>query len=70
MDGREVLAEIKGDPGLKHIPVLILTSSTNEQDKITAYQNHATSYLQKPNSLEHYTTIVKSIEEFWLKNIS
>jgi two-component system, chemotaxis family, response regulator Rcp1 len=70
MDGREVLAEIKGDPGLKHIPVLILTSSTNEQDRTTAYENHATCYLQKPNSLEHYTTVVKSIEEFWLKNIS
>ena len=70
MDGREVLAQIKADPGLKHIPVLILTSSTNEQDKITAHQNHATRYLQKPNSLEHYTTVVKSIEEFWLKNIS
>jgi chemotaxis family two-component system response regulator Rcp1 len=69
-DGREVLAEIKGDPGLKHIPILILTSSTNEQDRTTAYQNHATRYLQKPNSLEHYTTMVKSIEEFWLKKIS
>jgi two-component system, chemotaxis family, response regulator Rcp1 len=70
MDGREVLAEIKGDPSLKHIPVLILTSSTNEQDRTTAFQNRASSYLQKPNSLENYTTVVKSIEEFWLKNIS
>lgn len=69
MDGREVLAEIKGDPGLKHIPVLVLTSSTNEQDRTAAFQNHASSYLQKPDSLEHYPTVVKSIEEFCLKNI-
>src|SRR5580692_2086475 len=43
-DGHEVLAEIKGDPGLKHIPVLILTGSTNEQDRSKACLNHAASY--------------------------
>ncbi len=69
MDGREVLAQIKGDPGLKHIPVLVLTSSTNEQDRAMALQNHASSYLQKPLSLDLYPTVVKSIEEFCLKNI-
>jgi chemotaxis family two-component system response regulator Rcp1 len=67
MDGHEVLAEIKRDPGLKHIPILVLTSSTNEQDRISAYENKAAGFLQKPNGLEHYPTLVKNIEEFWLK---
>jgi two-component system, chemotaxis family, response regulator Rcp1 len=68
MDGRQVLAEIKNDPGLKHIPVLILTSSTNEQDRATAHANHADSYIQKPSNLEHYPAVVRSIEEFWSRN--
>lgn len=68
MDGREVLAEIKRDPGLRHIPVLILTSSTNEQDRASAYENHAASYILKPNNLEHYPAVIKSIEEFWMRN--
>jgi chemotaxis family two-component system response regulator Rcp1 len=70
MDGHEVLAEIKGDPGLKHIPVLILTSSTNEQDRSSAYRNHAASYFLKPAGLDRYPSLVKSIQEFWLKNTS
>jgi|SRR6185295_514243 len=66
--GGEVLAEIKGDPGLRHIPVLILTSSTNEKDMQMAYQNQAARYLLKPDNLEHYVGLVKTLEEFWLKN--
>jgi chemotaxis family two-component system response regulator Rcp1 len=70
MDGHEVLAEIKRDPGLKHIPVMILTSSTNEQDRSKAGLNHANSYFLKPAELDSYPSLVKSIQESWLKNIS
>ncbi len=70
LDGRKVLAEIKSDPGLKHIPVLVLTSSTNEQDRTSAYLNHANRYFQKPTDLDHYGSLVKSIEDFWVKNVS
>jgi two-component system, chemotaxis family, response regulator Rcp1 len=69
-DGHEVLVEIKKDPGLKHIPVLVLTSSTNRQDMATAYQNQASSYILKPDNLGNYAALVKDIEEFWLKNIA
>jgi len=70
MDGRQVLAEIKNDPGLRHIPVVILTSSTNELDRATARANRADSYIQKPSNLEHYPAVVRSLEEFWARNSS
>lgn len=65
-DGREVLEEIKQDPDLKRIPVVILTTSAAEQDILKTYDLHANCYITKPVDLEQFITIVKSIEDFWL----
>jgi chemotaxis family two-component system response regulator Rcp1 len=65
-DGHEVLTEIKKDPTLKHIPVVVLTSSKDEQDVIKTYNLHANCYITKPINLEHFIMVVKSIEDFWL----
>lgn len=64
-DGREVLAEIKADDRLKKIPVVVLTTSADEQDILTTYQLHANCYITKPVDFERFITIVKNIEEFW-----
>lgn len=65
-DGREVLAEIKADDKLKRIPVVILTTSQDEQDVFKSYDLHANCYITKPVDLEQFITVVKSVEEFWL----
>jgi two-component system, chemotaxis family, response regulator Rcp1 len=64
-DGREVLAEIKSDDGLKRIPVVILTTSRAEEDILKIYNLHANCYITKPVDLEQFVTVVKSIEDFW-----
>ena len=66
MDGREVLAEIKRDPDLRRIPVVILTSSSADADVIKTYDLHANCYVTKPVGLDQFATVVKSIEDFWL----
>jgi two-component system, chemotaxis family, response regulator Rcp1 len=65
-DGREVLAEIKADDKLKRIPVVVLTTSQDEQDIFKSYNLHANCYVTKPVDLEQFMTVVKSIEDFWL----
>ena len=65
-DGREVLAEIKADPELKTIPVVVLTTSRSEQDVLQSYQLQANCYISKPVDLEQFITVVRSIEDFWL----
>lgn len=65
-DGREVLAEIKTDDNLKHIPVVILTTSQDEQDVLKSYNLYANCYITKPVDLDQFITVVKSIEDFWL----
>ncbi len=65
-DGREVLGEIKADPTLKTIPVVILTTSSAEQDVLKSYELQANCYITKPVDLEQFITVVKSIEDFWL----
>ncbi len=65
-DGREVLQEIKEDYNLKRIPVVILTTSTAEQDIFKTYDLHANCYINKPVDLEKFMTLVKTIEDFWL----
>lgn len=65
-DGREVLAEIKMDINLKRIPVIILTTSSAEQDILNTYSNHANCYIMKPVDFNQFITVVKTIEEFWL----
>lgn len=66
MDGREVLAAIKGDHSLRRIPVVVLTTSRAEQDILKAYDLHANCYVTKPVDLEQFITVVQSIEEFWV----
>jgi chemotaxis family two-component system response regulator Rcp1 len=65
-NGREVLAEIKDDPELKRIPVVILTVSKAEQDILKSYNLHANCYITKPVNLDRFIEVVKSIEDFWL----
>jgi len=65
-DGREVLADIKGDDDLRRIPVVILTVSSAEEDIIKTYNLHANCYIQKPLDLGQFIEVVKSIESFWL----
>ena len=65
-DGRQVLAELKADPDLKRIPVVILTSSKAEEDIVKSYNLYANCYVTKPVDLEQFVKVVKSIENFWL----
>lgn len=65
MDGREVLQEIKADPQLRKIPVVILTTSQAEEDIIRSYDLHANCYISKPVSLEGLKKVVHTIDEFW-----
>jgi two-component system, chemotaxis family, response regulator Rcp1 len=65
-DGREVLAEIKNDPKLKHIPVVVLTTSRSESDILKAYDLHANCYIAKPVDFKQFMVVVQSIENFWL----
>lgn len=65
-DGREVLEEIKGDPDLRRIPVVIVTSSEAEADILRSYDLHANCYITKPVDLDGFMSVVRQIEEFWL----
>ena len=65
-DGREVLAEIKADPDLKRIPIVILTTSQAEEDIARTYDLHANCYVTKPVDLDKFLEVVRSIEDFWL----
>ena len=65
-DGREVLEIIKGDERLKHIPVVVLTTSKAEEDVVKSYALHANCYVTKPVDLEKFIVVVKSIDRFWL----
>lgn len=65
-DGREVLAEIKADPHLRSIPVVIVTSSQAEEDILRSYNTHANCYVTKPVDLEKFVVVVRAIEEFWV----
>ncbi len=65
-NGRQVLSEIKADDNLKIIPVVILTTSRNEEDVLATYGLHANCYVNKPLDLDQFLTIVEKIEEFWL----
>jgi CheY-like chemotaxis protein len=65
-DGREVLEEVKTDPGLKRIPVVMLTSSAEEKDILGVYDRHVNCYIVKPVDFEQFSRAVLSIEHFWL----
>ena len=65
-NGQEVLAEIKADPGLTSIPVIVLTISKAEEDIVRSYNLHANCFLIKPIDLNQFFEVVRSIEDFWL----
>ena len=65
-DGREVLAEVKQDPELRKIPVVVLTTSRDEQDILKSYDLHANCYITKPVDFEQFIRVVRAIEDFWL----
>jgi len=67
-DGREVLHEIKQDERLRHIPVVILSTSQAEQDIAESYRLHANAFITKPVEIEQFFQAVRSIELFWLEN--
>ncbi len=69
-DGREVLGEIKTDPKLKRIPVIVLTTSNNEDDIYQSYDLNANCYITKSRNLRQLFAIVKRIEEFWLTTVT
>jgi len=64
-NGREVLSEVKSSPTLKHIPVLVMTSSRADEDVAQAYSLNANCYITKPGDLTEYVNVVKAIEGFW-----
>jgi chemotaxis family two-component system response regulator Rcp1 len=64
-DGREVLSEMKGNPSLRHIPVVILTTSQAEADIMRSYNLHANCYISKPIDLAELVKVVKAIDDFW-----
>jgi two-component system, chemotaxis family, response regulator Rcp1 len=69
-DGREVLAEVKFDNELRHIPVVVLTSSEKEEDIIKSYQLYANCYITKPLKFTEFVKVVNSIESFWFTIVS
>lgn len=68
-DGREILKEIKEDPELKHIPIIVFTTSESEVDVENTYKNYANAYITKPQDLNEFTRVTKSIEEYWLDTV-
>jgi two-component system, chemotaxis family, response regulator Rcp1 len=69
-DGREVLEEIKADQDLKRIPVVVLTTSQQEQDILSAYNLNANCYVTKPMDLDQFLQVVRSIDSFWFSIVS
>jgi chemotaxis family two-component system response regulator Rcp1 len=68
-DGREVLAEIKGDPVLSPIPVVVLTTSQAEEDILKSYRLHASCFVTKPIDLDQFIKIIKSLDGFWFSAV-
>lgn len=68
-DGREVLAEIKADPDLKRIPIIVLTTSNAEQDIQKVYSLHANAYINKPVDYDRFFEVIQHIDQFWLRTV-
>ena len=66
-DGREVLTEIKNDPALKEIPVVVLTGSKADQDILTSYKYHANCFVTKPVNMEQFLEVIRFVRDSWLK---
>ncbi len=69
-DGRAVLAEVKADPALKRIPVVVLTTSRAEEDVLRAYDLHANCYITKPVDMEQFMKVVAQIDDFWVRVVT
>ncbi len=69
-DGREVLEELKIDPALKTIPVIVLTTSRSDEDIARSYELHANCYITKPVDFNEFIGVVRSIENFWLSIVT
>jgi chemotaxis family two-component system response regulator Rcp1 len=67
--GREVLADLKSDPDLRRIPVVVFSTSESEDDVVTAYSLHANCYIPKPTDMSQLIAVVRCIEEFWLTRV-
>lgn len=65
-DGREVLADLKSDPALNHIPVIVLSTSRSERDVLACYRLNANGYIHKPLELDEFAAVMKAILQFWL----
>ena len=65
-NGQEVLAEVKQDPDLKRIPIIIMSSSSAEKDILASYNLHANCYVTKPLDLDEFIAAVRRIEDFWI----
>ncbi|WNM62670.1 response regulator [Candidatus Nitrospira neomarina] len=65
-DGRDVLKEIKSDPHIRTIPVVVLTTSDDEADVLRSYDLHANAYLVKPIDILQFIKMIQSLEDFWL----
>lgn len=66
-DGREILAQVKSDDSVKHIPIVVLTSSQAEEDILRSYKLSANSYITKPVDFDKFMEIIKRLEDFWLE---
>jgi chemotaxis family two-component system response regulator Rcp1 len=69
-DGRQVLAEVKADPNLRRIPIVILTTSKAEEDILKTYDLHANCFITKPVDFDQFVKVVQSIEHFWLSIVT
>jgi chemotaxis family two-component system response regulator Rcp1 len=66
LNGREMLSQVKECPELRHIPIVVLTTSKSEEDILRSYELHANCYVTKPVDLDQFIRVVQSIEYFWL----
>lgn len=69
-DGRAVLAEVKQDPRLAHIPIIVLSTSRADRDVRDCYSLHANAYLQKPLDLDAFADLMRGVEDFWLRRVA
>ncbi|MBI4563134.1 MAG: response regulator [Planctomycetes bacterium] len=69
-DGRDVLQEIKSDPVLRYIPVIVMTTSNADQDVLKSYSLHANCYISKPLDIDRFIQVIRTIEEFWINIVT
>ena len=70
MDGREILAEVKADPNLRRIPVVVLTTSSDEADVLRSYDLNANCYVTKPFDVQRFIQVIQLISDFWLTAVN